>query len=30
VLMGHSDYYDPAYPTLAAMGEVVAGTRSPE
>lgn len=27
--MGHSDYYDPAYPTLAAMGAVVAGARLP-
>ena len=27
--MGHSDYYDPAYPTLAAMGAVLAGTRVP-
>jgi hypothetical protein len=26
--MGHSDYYDPDRPTLAAMGEVVAGTRT--
>lgn len=26
--MGHSDYYDPARPTLAAIGEVVAGTGS--
>ena len=25
--MGHSDYYDPDFPTLAAIGEVVAGTR---
>ncbi|SDO91004.1 Alpha/beta hydrolase [Klenkia soli] len=24
---GHSDYYDPAYPTLQAVAEVVAGTR---
>jgi hypothetical protein len=28
--MGHSDYYDPAYPTLAAIGEVVAGARTPD
>ncbi len=27
--MGHSDYYDPGRPTLAAMGEVVAGVRTP-
>jgi hypothetical protein len=27
--MGHSDYYDPAYPTLAAIGGVVAGVRPP-
>jgi hypothetical protein len=27
---GHSDYFDPDHPTLAAMGEVVAGTRQPE
>ena len=26
--MGHSDYYDPAFPTLAAIGEVVAGVRT--
>ena len=26
--MGHSEYYDAEYPTLAAMGEVVAGTRA--
>jgi hypothetical protein len=26
--MGHSDYYHPAYPTLGAIGEVVAGTRA--
>ena len=25
--MGHSDYYDPAFPTLAAIGGVVAGVR---
>jgi hypothetical protein len=25
--MGHSDYYDPAFPTLAAIGGVVAGDR---
>jgi hypothetical protein len=25
--MGHSDYYDPDYPTLAAIGEVVVGSR---
>jgi hypothetical protein len=29
-IMGHSDYYDPAYPTLAAIGEVVAGSRRPD
>jgi hypothetical protein len=28
--MGHSDYFDAAFPTLAAMGEVVAGSRGPE
>jgi hypothetical protein len=28
VWMGHSAYYDPAHPTLAAIGEVVAGTRA--
>jgi hypothetical protein len=28
--MGHSDYFDPQGPTLAAIGEVVAGTRLPE
>jgi hypothetical protein len=28
--MGHSDYLDPDYPTLAAVGEVVAGRRAPE
>jgi hypothetical protein len=27
VLQGHSGYFDPGHPTLAAMGEVVAGTR---
>lgn len=27
--MGHSDYYNPDYPTLAAIGEVVVGTRQP-
>jgi hypothetical protein len=27
---GHSDYFDRNRPTLAAMGEVVAGTRHPE
>jgi hypothetical protein len=27
--MGHSDYYDPDYPTLAAIGEVVAGHGAP-
>ena len=27
---GHSDYFDRNRPTLAAMGEVVAGTRQPE
>jgi hypothetical protein len=26
--MGHSEYYDAEHPTLAAMGEVVAGTRA--
>jgi hypothetical protein len=26
--MGHSEYYDPGRPTLAAMGEVVAGVRT--
>jgi hypothetical protein len=25
----HSDYYDPDYPTLAAIGEVVAGNGGP-
>ena len=25
--MGHSDYYSPEFPTLAAIGEVVAGAR---
>jgi hypothetical protein len=29
-LMGHSDYYSPEYPTLAAIGEVVAGVRLPD
>lgn len=28
--MGHSDYYDPAHPTLAAIGAVVAGVRTPD
>jgi hypothetical protein len=28
--MGHSDYFDPGHPTLAAIGEVVAGARVPE
>ncbi|SNR39151.1 alpha/beta hydrolase [Blastococcus mobilis] len=28
--MGHSHYLDPARPTLAAIGEVVAGRRAPE
>jgi hypothetical protein len=28
--MGHSDYLEPEFSTLAAVGEVVAGTRSPE
>jgi pimeloyl-ACP methyl ester carboxylesterase len=28
--MGHSDYFDADFPTLAAMGEVVAGSRGPE
>jgi hypothetical protein len=27
--MGHSDYLEPEFPTLAAVGEVVAGTRPP-
>jgi hypothetical protein len=27
--MGHSDYLDPDYPTLAAVGEVVTGRRTP-
>ena len=27
---GHSEYFDPDHPTLAAMGEVVAGIRRPE
>lgn len=27
---GHSDYYDPKGPTLAAVGEVVAGVRLPD
>jgi hypothetical protein len=27
--MGHTGYYDPDHPTLAAMGEVVAGTWEP-
>jgi hypothetical protein len=27
---GHSDYYDPGGPTLAAMGEVVSGVRAPD
>ena len=27
--MGHSSYYDPAHPTLAAIGEVVSGARCP-
>jgi hypothetical protein len=26
---GHSDYYDPEGPTLTAIGEVVAGARTP-
>jgi hypothetical protein len=26
----HDEYYDPHHPTLAAMGEVVAGTRRPD
>ena len=26
---GHSEYYDRDRPTLAALGEVVAGTRTP-
>jgi hypothetical protein len=28
--MGHSDYYDAEAPTLAAVGEVVAGERAPD
>jgi hypothetical protein len=28
--MGHSDYYDPDFPTLAAIGAVVAGVRVPD
>jgi hypothetical protein len=28
--MGHSDYLEPEFPTLAAVGEVVAGTRTPD
>jgi hypothetical protein len=28
--MGHSDYYQPDHPTLAAIGEVVAGVRTPD
>jgi hypothetical protein len=28
--MGHSHYFDPGHPTLAAIGEVVAGARVPE
>jgi hypothetical protein len=27
--MGHSDYYDPSHPTLAAIGEVVTGLPKP-
>ena len=27
--MGHSDYLDPDFPTLAAVGEVVTGRRAP-
>jgi hypothetical protein len=27
--MGHSDYYDPSHPTLAAIGRVVSGSRTP-
>lgn len=30
LLQGHSGYFDPGHPTLAAMGGVVAGTRRPE
>jgi hypothetical protein len=30
LLQGHSGYFDPDHPTLAAMGEVVAGTRRPK
>ena len=29
-MMGHSDYYDPEFPTLAAIGAVVAGVRVPD
>jgi hypothetical protein len=28
--MGHSDYLEPQFPTLAAVGEVVAGLRTPD
>jgi hypothetical protein len=28
--MGHSEYYDPDRPTLAAIGEVVAGVGRPD
>jgi hypothetical protein len=28
--MGHSDYLEPQFPTLAAVGEVVVGLRTPE
>jgi hypothetical protein len=28
--MGHSDYLEPEFPTLAAVGEVVVGVRTPE
>jgi hypothetical protein len=27
--MGHSDYLDPGFPTLAAVGQVVTGGRPP-
>ena len=29
-LMTHSDYYEPAFPTLGAIGAVVAGARVPD
>ena len=28
--MGHSDYFDPEFPTVGAVGEVVAGRRRPD